>query len=238
VSEVAVGTNGSTTTVAREPRRRSGSGPALGVPMAPSGLPARRRWGRVAAGGVLALVGAWTAASLYASAGERVEVVVAAGDVGRYEELTRGDLKVVRVAADPGVDTIPGADLDDLVGRVAATDLSEGVLLSNDQLLGRGERVVGRDEAVVGARLGPGSAPRHDLMGGTPVLVVVRPAQADADAEVVEVEGWLAEVGEPDETTGEREASLVVPAGSAAEVAAAAADQRIAVVALEGVGGG
>jgi predicted acylesterase/phospholipase RssA len=43
-----------------------------------------------------------------------------------------------------------------------------------------------------------------------PVLVVVRPAQTDGDAEVVEVEGWVADVGEPDATTGEREASLVV----------------------------
>lgn len=232
-----MGTNGSTTTVAREPRHRPGGGPALGVPVAPSGLPARRRWGRVAAGAVLALVGAWTAASLYASAGERVEVVVAAGEVGRFDELSPDDLKVVRVAADPGVDTIAGAELEDLVGRVAATDLSEGVLLSEDQLVGTDERLVGGDEAVVGARLGPGAAPRRALAGGTPVLVVVRPAQTDADAEVVEVEGWLADVGEPDATTGEREASLVVPAGSAAEVAAAAADQRIAVVALEGVGG-
>jgi SAF domain len=157
--------------------------------------------------------------------------------MGRFEELTRDDLRVVQVAADPGVDTIAAGDLDALVGRVAATDLSEGVLLSDDQLVGRDERLVGGDEAVVGARLGPGAAPRRGLAGGAAVLVVVRPAQTDADAEAVEVEGWLAEIGEPDATTGEREASLVVPAGSAAEVASAAADQRIAVVALEGVGG-
>jgi hypothetical protein len=145
---------------------------------------------------------------------------------------------VVRVAADPGVDTIPGGDLEDLVGRVAATDLSDGVLLSEDQLVGPDERLVGADEAVVGARLGPGAAPRGARVGGTRVLVVVSPAQTAADGEPVEVEGWLAEIGEPDATNGEREASLVVPAGSAAEVAAAAADERIAVVALEGVGGG
>ena len=81
-------------------------------------------------------------------------------------------------------------------------------------------------------------AARAGLVGGAPVLVVVRPAQCETDAEATEVEGWLADVGDPDETTGEREASLVVPTGSAADVAAAAADQRIAVVALEGVGGG
>jgi hypothetical protein len=192
----------------------------------------------VAAGGVLALVGAWTAASLYASAGERVEVVVAAGDVDRFEELGGDDLKVVRVAADPGVDTIPGADLENLVGRVAATDLSDGVLLSEDQLVEQDARLVAADEAVVGARLGPGAAPRGALAGGTRLLVVVSPEQTATDNEPVEVEGWLAEIGEPDATTGEREASLVVPAGSAATVAAAAADERIAVVALEGVGGG
>jgi hypothetical protein len=192
----------------------------------------------VAAGGVLALVGGWTAASLYASAGERVEVVVAAGDVDRFEELGRDDLKVVRVAADPGVDTISGADLETLVGRVAATDLSDGALLSDDQLVGPGERLVAADEAVVGAQLGPGAAPRGALAGGTRLLVVVSPAPTATDEEPVEVEGWLAEIGEPDATTGEREASLVVPAGSAATVAAAAADERIAVVALEGVGGG
>ena len=82
--------------------------PGLGVPVAPSGLPARRRWGRVAAGGVLALVGAWTAASLYASAGERVEVVVVAGEVDRFEEIARDDLKVVRVACGPGRRHDPG----------------------------------------------------------------------------------------------------------------------------------
>lgn len=233
-----MGTNGSTT-VTREPRNALARGRgAVRVPVAPSGLPARRRWGRVAVGAVLVLVGAWTAAALYASAGERVEAVVAAGDVARFEELGRDDLKVVRVAADPGVDTIPGADLDELVGRVAATDLSDGVLLSEDQLVGRDERLVDPGEAVVGARLGPGAAPRGALVGGTRVLVVVSPAQTVSDEEPVEVEGWLADIGEPDATSGQREVSLVVPASSAAEVAAAAADQRIAVVALEGIGGG
>jgi hypothetical protein len=211
---------------------------SVGSPVAPSGLPVRRRWGRVAAGGVLALVGAWTAASLYASAGERVEVMVAAGDVARFEELGPDDLKVVRVAADPGVDTIPGSELDELVGRVAATDLSDGMLLSEDHLVAPGERLVAADEAVVGARLRPGAAPRTAMAGGTRVLVVIRPAPSDMGGDPTEVAGWLADIGDPDATTGERDASLVVPAHSAAEVAAAAADDRIAVVAVEGVGGG
>jgi hypothetical protein len=232
---MAVKTNGSTTATrdARPGPRRT---PRVPAPVAPTGLPARRRWGRVAAGGVLALVGAWTAASLYASAGERVEVVVVARDVEQFAEIGRDDLRVVRVAADPGVDTIPGADLDDLLGRVSATALPDGVLLSQDQLVGAGARVTGRDEAIVGAELAPGAAPRGALAGGTRVLVVVRPPQSGGEGTVEEVEGWLAEISDPDTTTGAREASLVVPAGAAAEVAAAAADARIAVVALEGGG--
>lgn len=226
-------TNGSETRPGtREPRgRRAGRGPAAPVGESPAGLPLRRHWGRVAAGGVLALLGAWVAASLVASAGERVDVVVTARDVGQFEEVERDDLRLVRVAADPGVDTIGGDELDELVGRVAATGLPEGVLLSPSQLVPAGERLVGADEAVVGTRLGPGAAP-GGLQGGTSVLVVVRPQQGSPDDEVSEVQGWLAEIGEPDESSRSREASLVVPASVAGGVAAAAADERIAVVAL------
>ncbi len=230
---MAVSTNGSKT-VTRHARSGPRRAPRSSAPLAPTGLPARRRWGRVAAGGVLALVGAWTAASLYASAGERVEVVVVARDVEQFAELDSDDLRVVRVAADPGVDTVPGADLDDLVGRMAATALPDGALLSQDQLVAADEQVTAPDEAIVGAELGPGAAPQGALVGGTRVMVVMRPSSPSGEGSVEEVEGWLADVGEPDANTGAREASLVVPADSAADVAAAAADARIAVVALEG----
>lgn len=234
---MAIRTNGSTT-VTREPRRAVGGGPGVGVPVAPSGVPARRRWGRVAAGTVLVLVGAWASASLYTSAGDRVEVVVVARDLDRFDEIDRNDLRSARVAADPGVDSVAAAEIDALVGRVAATELSEGQLLSEDQLVDPDERLVGAGDAVVGARLGPGAAPRRGLAGGTRVMVVVRPAATGGEDAPMEVEGWLRDIGSPDTVTGHREASLVVPTASAAEVAAAASDQRIAVVALEGIGGG
>ncbi len=199
----------------------------------PNGVPPRRQWGRVAIGALLALLGAWAGMILVATAGGREETLALAGDVTRGEQIERDDLDVVRVAADAGVETVPAGDLDDVVGQIAASDLPSGSLLAREHLLGESERLVTTDEAVVGARLAPGAAPRGEVPPGTPVLVVIGPAATGAEpGDVVEVTGWLRDIGDPAENTGAREASLVVPASSAAGVAAAAADERIAVVTL------
>jgi SAF domain len=207
---------------------------ALPTPTSAEGLPARRRWARVAAGAVLALLGGWVFASLYVSAGDRVEVLAVAHDVDRFETVQRDDLRSVRVAADSGVDTVDAGDLDAIVGRAAATDLREGSLLAPDQLVAKDARLVGDNEAVVGAELAPGDVPEGALAGGIDIMVVVRPADTAPGADVEQVPGWLLSFGDPDENTGDRRVSLVVPADRAAEVAAAASDERVAVVALEG----
>ena len=207
---------------------------ATPLPGSPSGLPARRRWGRVVVGGVLALLGAWLCMVLVATAGGREETVVMARDVERGQRLERGDLAVVRVAADPGVETIAAQQLDEIVGRTAGSDLPRGVLLAGDQLIDEGERLVGPDEVVVGARLGAPAAPRGEVAPGTPVLVVVRPdLTGGVPDQASEVRGWLRDIGDPLANTGAREASVVVPVEEAATVASAAADERIAVVTLE-----
>jgi hypothetical protein len=207
---------------------------ALPAATSAEGLPARRRWARVAAGAALALLGGWVFASLYVSAGERVEVLAVAQDVDRFEEVERDDLRTVRVAADRDVDTIDASDADEIVGRAAATDLRTGSLLSPSQLIGEDARLVADNEAVVGAELAPGDVPQGALAGGIDVMVVLRPSQTAPDAEVGQVPGWLLAFGEPDENTGDRRVSLVVPEDRAADVASAASDERVAVVALEG----
>jgi SAF domain-containing protein len=207
---------------------------ALPTATSAEGLPARRRWARVAAGAVLALLGGWVFASLYVSAGERVEVLAVAHDVDRFETVDRDDLRTVRVAADPDVDTVDASDADDIVGRAAATDLREGSLLSPSQLVAEDARLVGDNEAVVGAELAPGDIPEGALAGGIDVMVVLGPADTAPGGEVDQVPGWLLEFGDPDENTGDRRVSLVVPEDRAADVAAAASDERVAVVALEG----
>lgn len=198
----------------------------------PSGLPTRRRWGRIGLGAAAAVAGAWIAAALVTSAGSRTEILVMAGTVGQFEEIERDDLRVARIASDPAVDTVSGAELDSIVGRVAATDLSSGTMLSPQQLVPVGERLVSDGEAIVGARLAPGDAPLRDLTRGAAILVVLR-APAGQTGDPNTVEGWLLDLGEADATSGERSASLVVPRAEADEVAAAAGDKRVSIVALE-----
>lgn len=208
---------------------------ALPTGTSAEGLPARRRWARVAAGAALALLGGWVFASLYVSAGERVEVLVVARDVDRFAEVQDDDLRTVRVAADPGVDTVEAGERDQVVGRVAATDLVEGALLSPNQVLASGERRVAENEAIVGAELGPGDAPQGALVGGVEVYVVVRPSETSTgDQTAARVPGWILEVGEPDENTDARAVELVVPESQAAAVTAAAAEDRLSLVVLEG----
>lgn len=208
---------------------------ALPTSTTPEGLPARRRWARVAAGAALALLGGYVFASLYVSAGERVEVLAVARDVDRFAEVRPDDLRTVRVAADPGVDTVEAGDLDEIDGRIAATDLIEGSLLSPNQVLARGERRVGANEAIVGAEMGPGDAPQGALVGGVDIYVVVRPSDsAGGQQEARRVQGWILEVGEPDPNTDARAVELVVPESEAAAVTAAAAEDRLSLVVLEG----
>jgi hypothetical protein len=227
--------NGSTTRTAPAPPLRTAkrAGPAP-VPATPSGLPTRRRWGRVALGAVLALFGAWLCMVLVATAGGRKETLALAHDVTRGAVLTREDLKVVRVAADAGVEMIPADDIDEVVGEVVAASLPQGTLLAPGQLLENGERLVAANEAVVGVRLSAAAAPQGEVPSGTPILVVVRPAVGSGDpVPPTEVAGWLRDIGEPLENTGAREASLVVPQDAAGLVASAAADERIAVATRE-----
>jgi hypothetical protein len=172
------------------------------------------------------------AAALAVSAGSRSDVLAVGADVARFEPIEQDDLRVVRVAADPGVDTVPAADLNAIVGRMAASELRPGVLLSEDHLVPAGQRLLGDGEAIVGARLAPGDAPSRGLVRGAAVLVVVRPPLGQA-GEPRAVEGWLMGIGEADATSGERSASLVVPQTEADLVATAAGEQRVSIVALE-----
>lgn len=201
----------------------------------PSGLPVRRRWGRVAAGIGATVVGAWGFAALYVSADERAEVVVAAADVGRLEVIERGDLRVARVSVEPGIDTIPASQLDELEGRVASTDLLSGALLSPGHLVDEDTPVVTPDEALVGARFRRGEVPTTGARPGAEALVVIRPAEGLAGTSPIrQVEGWLLDVGDVDLNSGEQAATVVVPRNVAAEVTAAAADGRLSVVVLGG----
>ncbi len=197
----------------------------------PPGGPVRRRWGRIAVGLAAAVLGAWIFAALYLSAGDRHEVVALSQTVDRLDVIERSDLRVVRISSDTDVSTVDAARIDEIVGRVAETDLVAGSLLSSDHLVPDGRQLLDSDEAVVGVLLGPGDSPTRVMRRGTPVLVVVRPA-AGSQGETEQVEGWVYDTSGEALNTRERPIELAVPRDSAAAISAAAADRRVTVVAL------
>jgi SAF domain len=235
------GSNGSGSVAAPE-RASARRRPALPpVSASPSGLVRRRRWGVAIAGAGAVVIGGWGFASLWLAAGDRDEVMALAGDVEAYETIERADLRTVRVASGDGVDVVPAGDVDEVVGRVATSDLHEGSLLVEADLFPEGETLVGPDEAVVGVRVGVGAAP-VELGRGRGVLAVVRPTATDrgTDGEVSQprsVEGWVLDVEDLDAGAGQApgtvSVSVVVPRDEATAVADASADDRLSLAALE-----
>lgn len=224
-----------------KPKRRSGglgrlgNGAAAGSGGGPAGpgVPVRRRWGRVAAGLGAAVVGMWAFAALYMSAGDKEEVLVVGSGVQRYEQVTTSDLTRVRVSLEPGADSISVSDEDDFIGRLAATELIPGTVLTEDHFLDDDAEVVSASEEVVGARLSDNEFPARNAQPGDAVKVVIR-GSAGVEGDEEPVEAWLLEIGSPDENSGERSLSLVVPTNSADDVSAASADDRISVNLLDG----
>ncbi len=205
---------------------------ALVGPRTAGDVPMRRRWGRFAAGTCLALLGGLLFAALYVSAGSRVEVLVAARDIGAYEVIERDDLRVERVAAEPDVGTVDGSDLDDMVGRAAATAIPEGALLAPEQVFEDGAQVVGDGEVVVGMEVTLAEAPRALASGDSVVLAV--DSSPGSDAAPRAVDGWVLELGDRDESTDKLDVSVVVARTVAVDVGLAAADGRVSLLGTRG----
>lgn len=180
------------------------------------------------------LVCGWLAAVVFLRAGSREEVLAVARPVDRFAVVERGDVEVVRVAADPAVATVSASKLEEIVGRPAGVALVPGSLLSDEQLLDTDDGLMGDEEAAVGAVLSPQDAP-GGLAAGDVVDVVVRlPGGGDAEGEYM-VEGWVLEVAEV-EAPGQdgTRVSLVVPDEHAPFVSAGAAEDRVSVAARGG----
>ena len=102
------------------------SAPAPQVTL-PSGLTSKnrrqRRWSLALVGILLILGSGLLFMLLFVNAGDRSPVLAVARDVPAGQVITGGDLRIVRVGADPGVDTISEARRSDVIGQTAAVDL-------------------------------------------------------------------------------------------------------------------
>jgi Flp pilus assembly protein CpaB len=152
------------------PRRPGPFGPGQGSPLR-IGPPARRRQPALIVLGVaLMLVAAAVAGALYLRVGNRVPVLVAGRTIEVGQQISDDDLRVVRVATDAGVQTIPATERSGVVGQFAAATLPEGALLTRAQVTPQAVPAPGT--AKVGVVLQPGQVPAEELTPGDRVAVV------------------------------------------------------------------
>lgn len=202
-------------------------------------LARRRRPGWTAAGVALLALGVLANVYLFQTASHRESVVRVARNVAVGQPLTRADLDTTMVALTPGVRTIPGRQLGQVLGRRAAVDLQGGTLLTATQVTT--QLTPGPGQALVAAALKPGQLPPRGLRPGSQVRVVATagpqgngsspPSGTDhaTAAPVKDVPAIVDAVGDPD-TEGTVTVSLLVADGDASAVARLAAAGQVALV--------
>ena len=131
--------------------------------------PRRRPW-LIAAGALLASVGALAVVWLVGAAGQRQEVLALRQAVPYGQALAAEDLAVVRVSVDPGVATMPAGSRNTVVGQVAATALAPGMLLAPAMVRPTGEPAAGR--VLVPVAIPAERMPAQGLRAGDRILVV------------------------------------------------------------------
>ena len=181
----------------------------------------RRRSPLLLAGLLLAALGMLGGWLVYQQGDARVAVVAVARPVAFGQEITAADLRQALLAPGTDVSSVAWADLDRVVGRVAATDLAAGQLLTAEGV--RDELIPQPGEAVVGMPVGPGQLPATPLRPRDEVLVI------RADGAGSTARATVLQVGDPD-TAGRRTVDLLVADGQVGLLARAATEQQTLLV--------
>lgn len=129
----------------------------------------------VAVGVVLMLGFGVVSASLQINAGDRDLVLAVERPVAAGAVIGDGDVRAVRISADPALQPVPAAERTSVVGQTAAVQLVPGGLLTRLQLGATSGTEAGK--VVLGLSLKPGQAP-DGLRPGTRVSVVATGAAA------------------------------------------------------------
>lgn len=158
--------------------RRSAQPPAVASRLALP--PTRRRPGRVAAGAAVLAVGAAVGALAAGQSNSSTAVLVVARQVPLGTALTRDDLSVARLKADPALSLIRASEVDQVLGKVTSVPLAAGTTLSMSELGGTDAPAAGHQ--VVGLALRPGLLPARRLVPGGNVVLVPAPDASGASA--------------------------------------------------------
>ena len=184
----------------------------------------------------LVAVSALAAVVLFSQVAAREPILALANPVERGQIIASDDLMVVYVATDDPITSLSSEAAVGLVGLTAVADFEPGTILTSAHFVSRS--LLDAGEGVVGLALAPGEYPTPLLAPGDVVDVVVtnrgplEPDAAPADSVVGSAVVFdVAELG----TQGELFISLRMPAEAAAQVAVAAAGDRVRLVLVAGV---
>lgn len=189
----------------------------------------RRRPALLALGVLLVVLGVLSGAWLINSAGDRVSVVAVARPVPFGEVINAEDLSRAEVSVDPAVDTVPAEDLGQVVGLVAATNLTAGSLLTRAAVTDVAPPATG--QVLVALALPATRMPAGSLQAGDKVLVVDTPP-ADADPPTLPpstIPATVVRLAKPD-LNGVTVVDVTVTSSDGPALAARSATGRIAVV--------
>jgi len=183
----------------------------------------------------LVAVSALVAVVLFSQIAAREPILALANPVERGQIIASDDLMVVYVATDDPITSLSSEAAVGLVGLTVVADFEAGTILTPAHLVSRS--LLDAGEGVVGLALAPGEYPTPLLAPGDVVDVVVTdrgPLEQGAAAGVTVVGSAVvfdvAELG----TGGELFISLRMEAEAAAQVAVAAAGDRIRLVLVAG----
>lgn len=193
----------------------------------------RRRPWLIGLGALLAALGALTVVWLVGAAGQRQEVLAVRSDVAYGEALTADDITVARVSVDPGVAVLSATERDAVVGLVATTRLTPGMLLIAGMLERVGEPGPGR--VLVPIALPSERMPAGGLRAGDRILAVdSEPASAGDDlggagGALAPISATVVRVGAAD-INGITVVDVTTASPAGPRLAASAANGRVALV--------
>jgi hypothetical protein len=197
----------------------------------PPRLPGRRNPKWIALGIVALCLGGLLSYVIYARVASESAVVAAAHTVYRGETIERSDLVTITLRGGSLPNTIPAAQLGDLVGQRAAFDLVEGSVILETAIVGAAIPAEGR--AIVGLKLAPGRAPSSLLLPSSRVRLIAMPAAADGST-TDELAGSIFVGRVVDQSPAADGTSILVnvdvDAAVAPTIATLAAEDRIAIV--------
>jgi hypothetical protein len=197
------------------------------------GLPRRRRPAMIALSVALVGAGVLVSAGLYQRASHQVPVVLVTAAVPAGTAITAADLSTTTVVAGPGMQVIPGRQLQQVIGEIAATALRPGTLLAASELTTAQPPVGG--EVLVPVPVKPSELPASGLFPGDRVLAVATPGAAGGNASAAPVltrpvPGVVQKVRNIPDQDGLDVVDLLVPAGTGTAVAQQAATGEIALI--------